>query len=283
MMFKNSAKVYFATVAQKHPGILRPESMQDVVIACISGRGGVSPPSGIERLRNRLRDNLRALGVPDHNIFSRSWNHNRDDDPFSAPWVEDLHNEIKGRSSYPSYLGIVGHSYGGWAACKVSRVTAKVPDFVGLIDPVFGASNSMGNDDYPRGVRITNWFQNNSIVNGDTCTGAGKVPCSKREAGLSCGYSNVAGAENILEEFMKDWNAGRKRVPCVGGRRHVLTSHTEMDDNDYIHRQIVDRILEGMHKMNIINLAELDVVGTALAEAYEGVEQQATPKFTHGR
>lgn len=83
------------------------------------------------------------MGVNPDNIFRRSWNTDHDSDPSGAPDANDINSEIERRTTNPSYLAIIGHSYGGWAACKVSKITNRVPDFVGLIDPVFGPDNNM--------------------------------------------------------------------------------------------------------------------------------------------
>ena len=222
-----------------------------VVIACISGRGGVAGTGrGMVQLRDKLQDELQSLGIKRDNIFRRSWNHNQDDNPLGAPWVEDLLREIDRRSKNPSYLAIIGHSYGGWAACKLSRVTSRVPDFVGLIDPVFGSTNTFTNGDIPRGKFIKNWYQNNSPFGIEPCTGVG-VPCSPATNGISCGYQNVPGAhENVNEHFLKDWEGNRKRVSCgVGPRRHLLTSHVNIDEDQWIHRQIRDQIYNDLSKL----------------------------------
>lgn len=229
-----------------------------VVIACISGRGGVAGAGrGMVQLRDTLRNELQSLGIKPDNIFRRSWNHNQDDNPFGAPWVEDLLREIDRRSKNPSYLAIIGHSYGGWAACRLSRVTSRVPDFVGLIDPVFGSTSTFTNGDIPRGKFIKNWYQNNSVFGTEPCTGIG-VPCSPASNGISCGYQNVPGAhENVNEHFLKDWEGNRKRVSCgVGPRRHLLTSHLNIDEDQWIHRQIRDQIYNDLSKLIRVRQAD---------------------------
>ncbi|XKK19175.1 hypothetical protein HFP67_23655 [Bacillus sp. CB102A.1] len=107
----------------------------------------------------------------------------------------------------------------------------------------------MGSKDIPRGLSITNWYQNNCIILGDVCTEIGKVPCSSSSAGLSCGYSDVPGAVNIKEEFMKDYDGNRERETCPFGHKHILTSHTEMDDNQWIRRQICEKIYDDIRKL----------------------------------
>lgn len=234
------------------PGTESENTADRVIIACISGRGGVAGTGrGIVELRDTLRNELKQLGVKPDNIFRRSWNHNQDDNPFGAPWIEDLLSEIQRRSQNPSYLAIIGHSYGGWAACRLSRVTNREPDFIGLIDPVFGSTNTFTRGDIPRGKIVKNWYQNNSIFAGEPCTEFGKIPCRPATNGISCGYQNVPGAhENVNEHFLKDWNGNRIRVSCgIGPRRHLLTSHLNIDEDKWIHRQIRDQIYNDLSKL----------------------------------
>ncbi|MEK7015966.1 fascin domain-containing protein [Bacillus sp. FSL R9-9410] len=219
------------------------------ILICISGRAGAGK-GGISNLREKLVRELGPLGVKPANIIRARWNYSQDDDPFGAPSIKELLKEIEMRNTKPSYLAIIGHSYGGWAACKLSRVTSRVPDFVGLIDAVFGSTNTFTNGDIPRGNFIKNWYQNNSILGGEPCTGIGKTPCTSANNGISCGYNNIPGVhENINEHFLKDSDGNRKRVSCIGGRVHLLTSHTNIDDDEWIHRQIRDQIYTDLSRI----------------------------------
>jgi hypothetical protein len=97
--------------------------------------------------------------------------------------------------------------------------------------------------DAPRGTFIKNWFQDNAIVAGDPCTEFGKVPCTPAQNGLSCGVAEIPGAhENQNEHFLKNWDGDRKRVDCMFGHRHMLTAHTNIDDDEWIWRQIRDKL-----------------------------------------
>lgn len=218
---------------------------ENVVIACISGRGGgVSGPNGMTSLRNTLRTRLATLGVPSNNIFQISWNKNRDSDPFGAPLMSDLKKEINSRNNKPSYIAIIGHSFGGWAASKLSRVTAVKPDFIGLIDPVYGASNIMSPNAVPIGSKVINWYQKNGINGGEPCTGIGSIPCTSPQNGISCGYQNVPGAQNINEVYLKTWSGAIRSVNCLVPKKVVKlkASHIDIDDDEWIHRQIFDQI-----------------------------------------
>ena len=248
-------------------GILRQDFLSRVVIVCVNGRGGTG--GGMEKLRNRLRQKLASFGIPGDNIMTRSWNRNADDDPFSAPNLEDLKNIIMARARNPTYLALIGHSYGGWACSQLSR-SLKLHDristnFVGLVDPVYGPSNSVGSDDWPEANVIRNWYQNNGISAGDQCLpGRAMVPCSRGEAGVSCGYRDVRGAEIIKETFVKNWNGDRTRKKCEFGRRiHLYVTHTTMDDNEWIWRQVYNQISEDLEHLSFVDLAQLEIDGNA--------------------
>ncbi len=226
----------------------------NVVIACFSGRAGVSPPSGIVELRDKLREKFEPLGVPRDNIFRRSWNKGEDDVPTSAPWISDLKREVEKRSSNPTYLALIGHSYGGWAACKLSRVTTRTPNFVGLIDPVFGASNKMDSGDIPRANVIKNWYQNNAIKIFEHCFGetpGNYIYCSDSKAGYSCGYSKVPGAINIHLEHLKKWDGSHHRKECEFGRNiKLLATHVEIDNNNHwLYRHIYEQIASDLYRL----------------------------------
>lgn len=120
------------------------------VIVCISGRGGATD-SGMKDLADVLRTRLAPLGVPCDNVFRRGWNRKHDEDPSATPDTEDILNEIRRKIERPSYLAIIGHSYGGWAACRLSSKTPVEPDFVALIDPVFGSTNTFTDGNRSRG------------------------------------------------------------------------------------------------------------------------------------
>ncbi|MDQ0888834.1 hypothetical protein QFZ81_003922 [Paenibacillus sp. V4I9] len=229
-----------------------PDKSGDVVIVCISGRGGgVAGPNGMTRLQDTLRTRLTsAYGVNPANIFHRSWNKNRDSDPSGAPLLNDLLGEINKRSMKPSYLAIIGHSYGGWAACKVSRNTSKIPNFIGLIDPVFGSSNTFTSGNAPRGATINNWYQKNGVIGGEPCTGLGKIPCVPAINGISCGNQSVTGARPILVNFLKTWDGKIKTVNCLGkGSVRLIASHTDIDDDKWIHHLIFNQINNDLSKI----------------------------------
>lgn len=95
--------------------------------AIIIGIWGRAGGNGIPGLIGELTPRLMALGVPGNNIFSMSWNPSHNDDPFKTPATDRHLAEISGRTAAPSYVAIIGHSYGGWAACRLSRRLQPAP------------------------------------------------------------------------------------------------------------------------------------------------------------
>lgn len=221
-----------------------------VVIVCISGfRGGTK--NGMTRLRDILRNRLRsAYGVNPDNIFHRSWNINHSNDPLFFPLVNDLVREINRRTLNPSYLAIIGHSFGGWAACRLSKVTNKTPNFIGLVDPVFGISNTlMKPRDVPRGSVITNWFQNNGVNIPSMCLDK-TIPCTPLVNGISCGFQDVPGAVRKPVEFLRTASGTIRTVNCLGkGRVRLCASHVTIDDDAHIHRLIFNQINNDLSKI----------------------------------
>lgn len=218
-----------------------------VIVVCISGRAGVSSPSGMTNLRDKLRESLLPLGVVSDNIFRRSWNHNEDDNPFGAPWVSDLNREINQRTEDPTYLALIGHSYGAWAACRLSNATNRVPDFVALIDPVFGPTNT--DPVRPMSSFVKSWYQRKGIKRGD-CFGIGKIPCVSASNGISCGYHPVPGAdENQEEEFVKNWDGEIQTANCPFGEVPVEESHVSLDDNQWIWHSIHDKLVDDIQAL----------------------------------
>lgn len=133
---------------------------EDVVIVCISGfRGGNS--NGMTSLRDTLREKLTAkYGINPNNIFHIKWNQENDSNRRNIPLISDINKEILRRTKNPRYVALIGHSFGGWAASRLSRVTLKIPDFVGLVDPVYGPANTLKKPgDVPRGKRSLSGFK----------------------------------------------------------------------------------------------------------------------------
>lgn len=243
--------------------------LEDVVIVCISGRGGSSEPSGITKLKDRLQGYLAPLGVNPNNIFRTKWNSENDNDPFKKPTTGDINDEINSRSTNLKYLAIIGHSYGGWAACRLSNITTRVPDYIGLLDPVFGLRNSRRGEKDPQAVYIKNWYQNYAIeLRNGYCDPFSIIPCYSPSAGLSCGYRDVPNSHpELVKIVMRDWDNNVDKFPCGIDPFKIeipkVVKHTNMDDHGHLHRLICEKIYTDINNM-IRNAEELQIVLTLL-------------------
>ncbi|NOU94426.1 hypothetical protein GC093_14535 [Paenibacillus sp. LMG 31456] len=211
----------------------------DAVIVCISGfKSGTN--NGMSNLSDTLRSRLNSsFTINPNNIFQISWNENNDSDLTSVPLISAIQSKIYRRSQNPKYLAIIGHSFGGWAACRLSRVTTKVPNYIALIDPVFGPTNTLRRPvDVPRGTRITEWFQNNGIEGIRNCPPILRVPCSSSRDGIACGYQGVPRASQRRVINLRTWTGIVRRIKCNGNKVPLRAYHTNIDDDQWIHRQI---------------------------------------------
>jgi len=215
----------------------------DAVIVCISGfRSGTN--NGMSNLSDTLRNRLNSsFAINPENIFQISWNEDNDGDPRSVPLISVIQSEINKRSLNPKYLAVIGHSFGGWAACRLSRVTTKVPNYIALIDPVFGPTNTLRRPvDVPKGKYIAEWFQNNGIEGVRNCPPILSVPCSSPSDGIACGHQGVPRASQIHVTNLRSWTGVVRRINCNGNLVPLLAYHTNIDDDQWIHRQIYNRI-----------------------------------------
>ncbi|OHY73338.1 hypothetical protein [Priestia aryabhattai] len=245
--------------------------LKDVVIVCIGGfRFTGNPDVGVKDLVGRLQTALEDLGVPKNNIFHRSWNEGNDSDPGKPPQKGDILKEIDKRSPNPSYLAIIGHSFGGWTACRVSRDTVRKPDYVGLIDPVFGTDNSMEPIDNPRAVKLRSWTQDNGIeFFGGPCFNH-PVPCSSSRAGFACGYKDVEDAyvedyQAFDVEYKQNWDGSIAKHKCRWWEIDTRAVHTNMDENGNIRKLICNEIFDDIYKQ-VVAAEEFSVILSSLAK-----------------
>lgn len=123
-------------------------------IVCISGFAGGND-NGMTHLVSTLQKRLKSTyGFNTSDVIHMQWN-TENKNPTLQPQTDRISKVINERLfSAGNYLAIIGHSFGGWAACRVSQKTNIQPDFVGLIDPVFGPGNIIKSVDIPRGKRF---------------------------------------------------------------------------------------------------------------------------------
>lgn len=212
-------------------------AINHVVVMGIWGRAG---GDGIPELITELAPRLITRGVPASNVFSLSWNPDHNDNPFEAPDTDQHLAEAHARTATPSYVALIGHSYGGWAVCRLSRRLQPAPDFVALIDPVFGPNGDMEQIVQPVGANIHNWYQRNSITEPtavEDCLGTA-VGCP---GGVSCGRS-IPGINNHEVQWRRDWDGEELRRNCLGERKPRHSFHLSIDSDRHVWRQIIEQI-----------------------------------------
>jgi len=169
----------------------------------------LSSKTGMENLRNEFVQRLRPFGVPPSNIIHSDWTEHDKGNPYKQPKYTNLVARINAIN--PTYLAIFGHSYGGCTATRVSNVTTKIPDFIGLVDCIFvpftteSAPQASNKLNYPRGHKIYNWYQHHYPVKG----------------------------------YAHPLDSNRKHVNDINLNDKV-SGHTTIDDYPPLHRQALD-------------------------------------------
>ncbi len=210
------------------------------------GVGGGGGRTGMETLRIRLYNELKKQGVPEKNVIYTDW----DDDE-----LEGTINRFN-----PLYLAIIGHSYGACKAARVSTKVKKVPNFVGLVDPVFRPAvfNSScpvwkaiptshdqhdedNPDNFPRGNRIISWYQDSD--------------CPR-------GYHPV-----MIKEGKKERAVDNRHVAGV--------THTTIDDHKPIHDVVFEIVTGGVKPSEVVSPIHENTETTKNAELIKQVIQES--------
>lgn len=180
-------------------------------------RKGVGP-IGMQKLRDRLAGDLAPSSVRDKSVLYRKWSTSSNDGVGDEPDYEHLAEEINRLS--PQHLVLLGHSYGAWTACRLSRATSVRSTYIGLLDPMFsyqwsgtkvisGMQSDHG-DNYPVGGSIRSWWQD------------GGQPYGAREV-------------------RQDRDSQR---PLVGNHKVGGTKHSDIDDSALLHDAISEAMIQ---------------------------------------
>jgi peptidoglycan hydrolase-like protein with peptidoglycan-binding domain len=228
------------------------ESPAHAVIMGIWGRGGAGdeahPGNGIAFWLNEFTPQLTALGVPADHIVSISWNPIQNDIPFAVPDTNFHLGVLQNIEPNPSYLALIGHSYGGRSVCVLSNRLRAQPDYVALLDPVFGPFGDIDRTIVPRGKRIDNWFQRNAIhfiTEEEECSGF-PTGCL---LGVSCGRE-IDNANNQQVFFQRGRAGDPLKRPCPdNGEANRLITHTNIDSDEFIWGQIIQNILSDIENL----------------------------------
>lgn len=238
------------------PAVIPPPmpSTRDVtkaVVMGIWGRAGGSdsqnPDNGIAHWIGQLTPKLTALGVPANHIWSMSWNPNQahNNNPWGTPDTEKHLAELYGREPNPSYVALIGHSYGGRAACLLSQRLNRPPNYVALLDPVFGPMGKSEAVIEPRGDVVQNWFQRNAIVVTRIEDFLGVV-ASLVPLEISLGRS-IPNAENFEVKFRRKSDGTRATWPGTDVPQRI--SHVTIDGDEFIWSQIIQKIVNDVRNL----------------------------------
>jgi pimeloyl-ACP methyl ester carboxylesterase len=174
-------------------------------------------PIGMQKLRERLARDLASRGVRDDSVLYRKWSTSSNDGMDDEPDYGDLAGEIN--RLRPQHLVLVGHSYGGWTACRLSRFTSVRSTYIGLLDPMFSyqwnegrvqsGEQSAHEDNYPIGGSIRSWWQ---------------------------GGGQPYGAREVRQDI-------DSQRPLVGNHEVGGTTHTNIDDSVLLHDAISEAMI----------------------------------------
>ncbi|MEI8014475.1 MAG: hypothetical protein WCH20_06510 [Nitrospira sp.] len=180
-------------------------------------RKGIGP-IGMQKLRDRLARDLVSSGVRDESVLYRKWSTSSNDGMGDEPDYGDLAEEISRLS--PQRLVLLGHSYGAWTACRLSRATSVRSTYIGLLDPMFSyqwsaeglksREQSAHEDNYPVGGSIRSWWQD------------GGQPYGAREV-----RQDIDGQH-----------------PLVGNHEVRDTTHMDIDDSALLHDAISKAMIQ---------------------------------------
>lgn len=218
----------------------------------IEGKDGGQ--GGNKEMRDRL---LNELKVPPQNIYRQAWNDVDDRSPTRSPstgvHVRTLNELVaaQGRTK-PSYLALIGHSYGGWASISLSNDPnlPKKADLIFLFDPVFGSAN-VSDSSTGRAERIVSYFQDGLAFSPPSC-----FPTSSSSAcvaGVSCGsyvYNrDQKPVANIRSDYQR-WRDGSAITDsCLGIPTARVQNHTDIDDDRFIQGQASTMVLNDVRAL----------------------------------
>lgn len=218
----------------------------------IDGKDGGK--GGNKEMRDRL---LNELKVPPQNIYRQAWNDVDDTaatrGPSTGVHVRSLNERVTAQGlTKPSYLALIGHSYGGWASISLSNDPnlPKKADLIFLFDPVFGSQN-VSDSSTGRAERIVNYFQDSLAFSPPSC-----FPTSSSSAcvnGVSCGsyvYNrDQKPSHNIRSDYQR-WRDGSAITDsCLGIATSRVQNHTDIDDDRFIQGQASTMVLNDVRAL----------------------------------
>lgn len=203
--------------------------------------------SGVSVLIDKIKAKLAGLDIPDSNIRKLQWNADYQS-PFKEPDVEYIENQMPDLYfEEPVYTAMIGHSYGGFAAGRVSESftmqQGKVPDYLATIDPVHGYRNNAEVDYFAE--TKNNWYQTNGITPFSSSLCLFDNYSCRRSNGISCGRDlSEYGFDAITKLNVQSRADGSKKsMRCLGLEFDRPQVHTSIDGDEYVHEQIINQVV----------------------------------------
>ena len=232
------------------------EVRSKIFVMSIHGRGAATRnpgendyrDTGMSVLLDSIASELQAFGIPAANLRKLQWNADYESS-VKRPDVDYIESQMPAPyRSDPIYTAILGHSYGAYAAGKVSESYVKrlgyKPDYVATIDPVLGIENRDSANFY--GQFMQNWYQTNGIgdlFGSSTLCIADTLSCRFGES-ISCGQSlQDKGFDTSTKVNVQHNRSGTKKMmSCLGLTKNKPQMHTTIDEDGLIHQQIIDKV-----------------------------------------
>jgi hypothetical protein len=242
-----------------------------IFIIGLWGRAGDG--GGIENdIIPNLKSQLQKLHIPEENFIVDSWNPESNSTPGPKPSTRYHLSRLtsaldRAGVKKPKFLAIIGHSFGGWAAARLSKLISSelgyIPDVVYLFDPVVW--KDYAHDASERdvvGKFSKSFYQENSVFDVNPClwvTSIGVVAEFLSDCRItlnaSCGsrFNGLTeGSERI--EVRRRRNGVAESKNCGFSSFTVPISHTSIDDDTYLQRNVSEHILRKVR--NIIEFKD---------------------------
>lgn len=233
--------------------------LRKVVVLGIYGFLGDSV-GGIGEITNSIRNAFVRYGVPPENVQVRSWNTGDTNNPSADPNIDDLATWVRQHGTdHPSYYVLIGHSYGGWAAARLSdHHPPRIPDMLLTIDPVLGPANTSTVHPKAR-IRRASWRQTISalaIPPDAQCLGVDSGVCTTIWRGkpiAACGvnmpteHDGLPPLENHRFDFVRTGNCEVKRICGIQGKQW-RTAHTKIDEDACLREHITSVVVAHLYQ-----------------------------------
>lgn len=207
--------------------------------------------TGMSVLIDRLKHRLERFDIPDENFVKVMWNPDYQSSS-KLPDVDYIESHMPlDYKKEPAYTGIVGHSFGGYAAGLVSEAyferLGQGVDYIGTVDAVFGPRNDEYVDYF--GKYTHNWYQTNGV---DFVNYACPIIRECRVDGfVSCGNDMEEMGFDSSERLntQHDGSGAVKMGSCLGRSSRKQQAHVTIDQDGFVHLGVLGKIEEDIQRI----------------------------------